>query len=44
MRKDKEESTDSLKPWQSQDDKQEVQAQGEGVSPMHSSGADNRIL
>ena len=44
MREGKEESTDSLKPWQSQGDKQEVQVQGEEVSQMHSSGADNRIL
>ena len=44
MCEDREESTDSLKPWQSQDDKQEVQAQGEGVSPMHISGVDNWIL
>ena len=44
MRESKEESTDSLKPWQSQGDKQEVQVQGEEVRQTHSSGVDNRIL
>ena len=44
MHEGKEESTDSLKPWQSQGNKQEVHVQGEGVSQMHSSGAGNQIL